>query len=132
MRVRGGRCACQQRRIGSIREGYERVAEEQWRETWELLFLSAVRITNAVLPGLLQGGGGTIVNVSSRNARVPVQGVPGYSAAKTALNNYSKGWRLSTLRGDCGWSRYRRVRPLRRCGSVLKELLRGASAASTS
>jgi NAD(P)-dependent dehydrogenase (short-subunit alcohol dehydrogenase family) len=32
-----------------------------------------------------------IVNVATRNARVPVPSVPDYSAAKAALTNYSKG-----------------------------------------
>jgi NAD(P)-dependent dehydrogenase (short-subunit alcohol dehydrogenase family) len=76
---------------GRIRTGYADVAEEQWRGTWELLFLSIVRMTNAALPFLLASGSGVVVNVSTRNARVPVRGVPDYSAAKAALNNYSKG-----------------------------------------
>ena len=76
---------------GWIREGYEAVSEEAWRSSWELLFLSILRTTNAVLPALLEAGGGAIVNVSSRNARVPVRRIPEYSAAKAALNNYSKG-----------------------------------------
>ena len=76
---------------GRIREGYHAVAEAQWRETWELLFLSVVRMTEASIPALLAGEAGVVVNVSSRNARVPVAGVPDYSAAKAALNNYSKG-----------------------------------------
>lgn len=76
---------------GLIRTGYDDVAEAQWREAWELLFLSIVRVTAAVLPALLDAGGGVIVNVSSRNARVPVPGVPDYAAAKAGLNNYSKG-----------------------------------------
>ena len=76
---------------GTIRTGYAEVAEEQWQGTWELLFLSVVRMTNAALPSLLASGSGVVVNVSTRNARVPVRGVPDYSAAKAALNNYSKG-----------------------------------------
>jgi len=76
---------------GRLRAGYEDVLDEQWREAWELLFLSIVRITTAALPALLEPGGGAIVNVSSRNARVPIPGVPDYAAAKAALNNYSKG-----------------------------------------
>jgi NAD(P)-dependent dehydrogenase (short-subunit alcohol dehydrogenase family) len=76
---------------GRIRTGYADVAEEEWRGTWELLFLSIVRMTNAALPSLLASGSGVVVNVSTRNARVPVRGVPDYSAAKAALNNYSKG-----------------------------------------
>lgn len=76
---------------GWLRDGYEGVPDDVWRATWELLFMSIVRMTNAALPALLQAGGGTIVNVSSRNARVPIRAVPDYAAAKAALNNYSKG-----------------------------------------
>jgi NAD(P)-dependent dehydrogenase (short-subunit alcohol dehydrogenase family) len=76
---------------GWLREGYEAVPDEAWRASWELLFLSIVRITNAALPAMLRDGGGAIVNVSSRNARVPIRGIPDYGAAKAALNNYSKG-----------------------------------------
>ena len=76
---------------GPLRAGYESVREEQWRETLDLVFLSAVRMTNVALPALLKNGAGVIVNVSSRNGRVPVPSVPDYSAAKAALNNYSKG-----------------------------------------
>jgi NAD(P)-dependent dehydrogenase (short-subunit alcohol dehydrogenase family) len=79
---------------GRLREGYEQTLEADWRATWELLFLAPVRMTNAALPHLLAGDAGAIVNVSSRNARVPVPGVPDYSAAKAALNNYAKGLAL--------------------------------------
>jgi NAD(P)-dependent dehydrogenase (short-subunit alcohol dehydrogenase family) len=76
---------------GWLRDSYEAVPDGAWRESWELLFLSIVRMTNAALPALRRAGGGAIVNVSSRNARVPIREVPDYSAAKAALNNYSKG-----------------------------------------
>jgi len=76
---------------GRLREGYEQTPEQDWLATWELLFMATVRMTNAALPHLLAGDPGVIVNVSSRNARVPVASVPDYSAAKAALNNYSKG-----------------------------------------
>jgi NAD(P)-dependent dehydrogenase (short-subunit alcohol dehydrogenase family) len=76
---------------GRIRTGYMDVTDEQWREGWELLFLSVVRMTNSALPSLLASGSGVVVNVSSYNARVPVPSVPDYAAAKAALNNYSKG-----------------------------------------
>lgn len=79
---------------GRLREGYEQTSEADWRATWELLFMAPVRMTNAALTHLLAGDAGVIVNVSSRNARVPVPGVPDYSAAKAALNNYSKGLAL--------------------------------------
>jgi NAD(P)-dependent dehydrogenase (short-subunit alcohol dehydrogenase family) len=76
---------------GLIRRGYADVSDSQWGETWELLFLSVVRMSNAALPALLASDQGVIVNVSTRNARVPVPSVPDYSAAKAALTNYSKG-----------------------------------------
>jgi NAD(P)-dependent dehydrogenase (short-subunit alcohol dehydrogenase family) len=69
---------------GRIRTGYADVAEEEWRGTWELLFLSVVRMTNAALPSLLASGSSVVVNVSTRNARVPVRGVPDYSALQTS------------------------------------------------
>jgi len=83
---------------GRLRAGYEQTAEADWRTTWELLFMAAIRITNAGLPHLLAGDPGVIVNVSSRNARVPVPGVPDYSAAKAALNNYAKGLAMQHAR----------------------------------
>jgi len=48
-------------------------------------------MTKAALPSLLASGSGVVVNISTRDARVPVRGVPDYAAAKAALNNYSKG-----------------------------------------
>ncbi len=77
--------------FGWIRTGYLGVDEAGWRRSWELLFLASVRMTEAALPSLLQSDGGAIINVSTRNARVPIPAVADYSAAKAALNNYSKG-----------------------------------------
>ena len=48
-------------------------------------------MTTAALPALVQAGTGVVVNIVTRNARVPVPAVPDYSAAKAALLNYSKG-----------------------------------------
>jgi len=76
---------------GRLRSGYDGVSAADWEDTWRLLFLAQVRMSEAALPHLLAAGGGVIVNMSSRNARVPVRGVPDYSAAKAALTNYSKG-----------------------------------------
>lgn len=84
--------------VGRLRRGYEQTSEADWRTTWELLFMAAVRMTNTALPHLLASGAGVIINVSSRNARVPVPSVPDYSAAKAALNNYAKGLALQHAR----------------------------------
>jgi NAD(P)-dependent dehydrogenase (short-subunit alcohol dehydrogenase family) len=76
---------------GPVREGYAGLGAATWRETWEMVFLAAVRMVDAALPALLESEAAAIVNVSSINARTPVAEVPDYSAAKAALNSYSKG-----------------------------------------
>ncbi|MFJ3405124.1 SDR family oxidoreductase [Promicromonospora sp. NPDC090134] len=62
------------------------ITDEQWRESFAVNVLSAVRLTRALLPALLEQGG-AIVNVSSINARLPFPNVVDYSAYKAALTN---------------------------------------------
>jgi NAD(P)-dependent dehydrogenase (short-subunit alcohol dehydrogenase family) len=66
------------------------VGDEQWKATFELNFFSAVRITRAALPALIDGGGGGIVHVASEAARFPDVPLVDYAAAKTALLSVSK------------------------------------------
>jgi NAD(P)-dependent dehydrogenase (short-subunit alcohol dehydrogenase family) len=70
--------------------GFLSVTDDDWLESLQLSFLSAVRTVRAALPHLLAAGGGTIVTVSSVNAFLPDPGVIDYSAAKAALANFSK------------------------------------------
>ncbi|MER8236338.1 oxidoreductase [Streptomyces sp. NPDC094049] len=71
------------------RTGFLDIDDAEWRNVFELTFFSAVRTSRAALPHLL-GGGGTIVNISSVNARLPFPTVADYSAAKAALSNLTK------------------------------------------
>ena len=64
--------------------------DAEWRSMFELNLFSAVRMTRAALPLLLERGGGAIVNVSSGNGRRPFPGNVDYSAAKAALTNLGK------------------------------------------
>ena len=57
--------------------------------TMRVNFLSPVRMTLAVLPGMVARGRGSIVNVSSLGGRLGIKGEAAYSASKFAL---------------CGWS----------------------------
>lgn len=70
--------------------GFASITDEDWRRTFEITFMSAVRASRAVLPSMLERGVGTIVNVSSINAHLPLSFVADYSAAKAALTNLSK------------------------------------------
>ncbi|WP_435835405.1 SDR family oxidoreductase [Streptomyces avermitilis] len=65
--------------------------DEEWLDALDLNFLSAVRVTNALLPALREAGAGSaIVNISSGAAILPGPPMAHYGAAKAALNNYGK------------------------------------------
>lgn len=71
-------------------EGFLSVSDQDWLDTWTLGFLSAVRATRAVVPHMVEAGGGRIVSVVSVNAFLPDPAVIDYSATKAALANLSK------------------------------------------
>jgi NAD(P)-dependent dehydrogenase (short-subunit alcohol dehydrogenase family) len=70
--------------------GFLSVTDAQWRRAIDLNLMSAVRVTRAAIPAMLESGGGSIVNVSSVNANLPNPSILDYSAAKAALGNLSK------------------------------------------
>jgi NAD(P)-dependent dehydrogenase (short-subunit alcohol dehydrogenase family) len=63
--------------------------DDQWRQTYDLNFLSAVRATRAALPSLVRRRG-TVINISSIGARMPHGGPPPYTTAKAALTAFGK------------------------------------------
>lgn len=77
--------------------GAERVdsaSTEDWQWMFEVNVLGTQRITQAVLPLLRTGRGGTIVNVTSTAAFTAYEGGAGYSAAKYAERALSETLRL--------------------------------------
>lgn len=62
---------------------------DEWQAVFELNLFAVVRLVRAALPALLERGG-TIVNVSSANARQPAPLNVDYGAAKAALTNLTK------------------------------------------
>ncbi len=69
--------------------GSSSVTDEQWMQTLITNLLSAVRVTRAFVPGLLETRG-SIVTISSVNAFLPEPSVIDYAASKAALTNFSK------------------------------------------
>ena len=69
--------------------GFLDVGDEQWRELLNLNLFSAIWMTRAALPSLIERQG-AILNVASVNSRVPATGPVGYSEAKAALTAFSK------------------------------------------
>ncbi|HEV2620068.1 MAG TPA: SDR family oxidoreductase [Acidobacteriaceae bacterium] len=75
---------------GSGKPGWAQ-SDEEWRRLFELNFFASVRLTQAVLPYLLQNAaGGSILYISSIVALEATPAPLPYSAAKAALVNYSK------------------------------------------
>jgi NAD(P)-dependent dehydrogenase (short-subunit alcohol dehydrogenase family) len=71
-------------------DGFASVNDDECLATMTLTFMAAVRTTRAVLPHMVARGRGSIVNNASVNATLPDPLVIDYSAAKAALNNFSK------------------------------------------
>jgi NAD(P)-dependent dehydrogenase (short-subunit alcohol dehydrogenase family) len=80
--------------VGGVRlrlDGFLGTSDEEFEWAMQLNFYSALRTTRAVLPAMLEQGGGAIVNVASVNAFFqPNPGTIDYGAAKAALINLTK------------------------------------------
>lgn len=70
--------------------GFLSVTDADWQQILDLNLLSAVRVTRAALPVMLEAGQGSIVTVASVNATLPDPMVIDYSAGKAALVAFSK------------------------------------------
>ncbi|MGN9788647.1 SDR family NAD(P)-dependent oxidoreductase [Nonomuraea sp. ZG12] len=75
--------------FGGVRSSFLDIDDPEWRRMFDVTFFSAVRTSRAALPSLLETGG-TIVNVTSINARLPAPMVVDYSTAKAAVANLTK------------------------------------------
>ncbi len=69
------------------RQSFLDASDQDWVAVLNFNLLSAVRACQAVIPVMLEQGGGVIVNISSGNARQPSPMNVDYGAAKAALNN---------------------------------------------
>ncbi|MFH8607098.1 SDR family oxidoreductase [Streptomyces sp. NPDC018029] len=72
-------------------ESTSAIPDEEWQDALELNYLAAVRLDSLLVPGMRDRRSGVIVHVSS--AAVPATPPPflPYTAAKAALENYSRG-----------------------------------------
>jgi NAD(P)-dependent dehydrogenase (short-subunit alcohol dehydrogenase family) len=77
-----------------VRDGTDRALSEiddsSWSHVLEVNLTGTVRVTRAVLREMSAGAGGSIVNVSSRAARVGIPGIDGYTAVKGALESLTR------------------------------------------
>lgn len=66
------------------------LTEDDWMASIQLNLMSAVRMSSACVPHMVEAGWGRIVNIASRVGREPDPYFAPYAAAKAALINYSK------------------------------------------
>jgi 2-hydroxycyclohexanecarboxyl-CoA dehydrogenase len=64
--------------------------EALWQKIVDINLLGVMRATHAVLPGMIERGGGRIVNIASEAGRVGSNGSAAYSAAKGGVIAFTK------------------------------------------
>jgi 3-oxoacyl-[acyl-carrier protein] reductase len=69
---------------------FDDITDDHWMATLELDLMSAVRASRAVLSHMKAQGWGRIINISSAAGIQPEASYAHYSAAKAALNNFTK------------------------------------------
>lgn len=71
--------------------GYAALGDEDWHKEFDLNFYPAVRLDRALIPGMVEQGGGVVVHVTSIQNRLPLpEATTAYASSKAALNTYSK------------------------------------------
>ncbi|CAI7980096.1 SDR family oxidoreductase [Frankia sp. Hr75.2] len=76
--------------------GFAALTDQHRDHELRLNLLAAVRLDRALLPAMIDAGGGAVVHVSSIQRRMPLyEATLGYAAAKAALTTYSKGLAIS-------------------------------------
>ena len=66
------------------------LTDDEWYASFDLNLMSAVRMSRACIPGMLERRWGRIINMSSRMGREPDAYFGPYAASKAALINFSK------------------------------------------
>jgi NAD(P)-dependent dehydrogenase (short-subunit alcohol dehydrogenase family) len=75
------------------------ISDEEWLDSLNINFLSAVRTTNAALPALQKSEHAAIVNISSNATDMSAPPLLHYAAAKAALNVYGRGLAMGLAPG---------------------------------
>lgn len=71
--------------------GFGVLTDDHWDQALQINLLSSVRLDRALLPGMLKQKSGVIIHISSTSGMFPIwESTMAYSAAKAALNAYSK------------------------------------------
>ncbi len=66
------------------------ITEDDWHHAWTTDFMTAVRMSKAVVPGMRKRGWGRVVYVTSENVAQPYPDEAVYNASKAAVLSFSK------------------------------------------
>ncbi len=69
---------------------FDSITEEQWRSSFEQVFLSALRLTRAALPSMRAAKWGRIVNIVSSSVEQPIPGLIISNAFRPAIAGWAK------------------------------------------
>lgn len=84
---------------GITEPGYiENLDLESFKAQMDINYMGTVNTVRAVLPGMVQRGSGSIVNISSFNGIIGVPGYTGYCASKFAVRGFSEALRFEVKR----------------------------------
>jgi NAD(P)-dependent dehydrogenase (short-subunit alcohol dehydrogenase family) len=75
-------------------QGALSIPDEEWLDSFDINFLSSVRLNAALIPQMRERGSGVVVHISSAATFAPPGPMLHYSAAKAALENYNRGLAL--------------------------------------
>ncbi|OAR23301.1 short-chain dehydrogenase [Streptomyces sp. ERV7] len=75
-------------------QGALTIPDEEWQDALELNYLASVRLDSLLAPGMRERRSGRIVHVSTAAVLTPMGPFLHYTAAKAALENYSRGLAL--------------------------------------
>ncbi|MCS7232690.1 MAG: SDR family NAD(P)-dependent oxidoreductase [Synergistetes bacterium] len=81
-----------------IYESFSSMEEKDLRQVFEVNFFSPFRLTKEALKYMVRGG--TIINISSITARLPVPFMGGYGASKAALSSIMESLRAELVERD--------------------------------
>ena len=70
---------------------------DDWRAMYEVNVLGTLQVTQALLPALIAGGDGVVINIGSTAGHVAYEGGGGYTAAKHGVAVMTETLRLELL-----------------------------------
>ena len=72
---------------------------ESWRRATDVNFMAPMMACHALVPGMMEAGGGRVVNITSEASRTGASGIAVYSGTKGALLSFSKSLAQEAARG---------------------------------